>query len=814
MFVSLLIGSLFILMYLSVRVPFGVALDGSLIKRVSLTLQERVLFRRRNLYSLGVILLLSAIGQWFPTTIEIGLILLGLCISLLPTCYQLTTAGVACNNTTFRRWDEFSSVHINGAHLIFTPRAGLAPFKLIISPSRQQEILPTIERFLKVHERGSSSQSHPLLAWLRGFLNRRILHSMLISFALMLVALFLLSACGELGQDTSGSNTANQQNLTHVTVNGASPTIVSNDLNQAKTQEPFAYKLALYVDENRLGVNFVWTLVCGYLVMFMQLGFALVETGFCRAKNATHTMAMNFMVYGLAMLGYFAIGFAFQFGGVGVVGLPNLGGLKPLTSEVSIPIGNVNWGILGFKGFFFNDGTYDVATAVLFLFQMVFMDTAATIPTGAMAERWKWSAFCVYALFISTLVYPVYGNWAWGGGWLSQLSNVGLGAGYVDFAGSGVVHAVGGWCALAGAIVLGPRIGKYNPDGSSNTIPGHNIVMAVTGAMILAFGWFGFNPGSTLGASGNGDLRIGIIAVDTMLSGACGSAVAMCYTWMVGARKPDLAMMSNGMLAGLVAITAASGYVSPIASCIIGAVAGFNVVFFAGLIEKVWKIDDPVGAIAVHGVNGMWGQLAVGLFADGLANYGGLQVKGLFFGDMGQFVAQVIGAVTAFVYVFGISWLFFKAYDMLFGMRVSAQVELSGLDMPEMGALAYPPDAEPSPQPAAAGIANSIPAAAWQQAQLDSINQRPLPQSLRVAPPQQSQVGLNNPNYQQGGRVNPNYQERPNSPNYQERPPANPNYQERPPANPSQAGGNAQSDAWWQNQRNRPRRITLDSDKQ
>src|SRR5258708_777405 len=661
MFVSLLIGSLFILMYLSVRVPFGVALDGSPIKRVSLTLQERLIFRRRNLYSLGIILLLSAIGHWFPTTIELGLILLGLCINLLPTRYHLTTAGVACNNTTFRRWDEFTSVRIKGARLIFIPRAGFAPLKLVLFPSHQQELLPTLERFLKVHEQGSSSQNHPLLEWLRSFLTRRTLHSILLSFALMLVALVLLSGCGELGQDTSGSNTANQQNLTHVTVSGTSPTLSSNDLNQAKTQEPFAYRLALYVDENRLGVNFVWTLVTGYLVMFMQLGFALVETGFCRAKNATHTMAMNFMIYGIAMMGYFAVGFAFQFGGVGIVGLPNLGGITPLSKEVTIPIGNVNW------------------------------------------------------------------------------ANIGLGAGYVDFAGSGVVHAVGGWTALAGAVVLGPRIGKYNPDGSSNTIPGHNMVIAITGCLILAFGWFGFNPGSTLGASGNGDLRIGIIAVDTMLAGSCGPIIAMSYTWIAGPRKPDLAMMGNGMLAGLVAITAPSGYVSPIASCIIGAVAGFNVVFFAGLIEKVWKIDDPVGAIAVHGVNGMWGQLSVGLFADGLANYGGLQVRGLFFGDMGQFVAQVIGAVTCFVYVFGISWLFFKAYDILFGMRVSPQVELAGLDTPEMGALAYPPDAEPSLQPAAAGIANSIPTAAWQQPQLDGINQQSLPQSLRVTPPQQNQ---------------------------------------------------------------------------
>jgi len=795
MLVSLLIGSLFLLMYLSVRLPFGVVLDGSPIKLVSLTLRERLLLRRRNLYSLGVILLLSAIGHWFPTIAELGLILLGLCINILPTRYHFTTAGVACNNTTFRRWNEFASVEIKGAHLIFTPRTGFAPLRLILLPSRQREVLPVLERFLEVNEQASSAQSHPLLSWLRNHFNRHTLHAVLLSLVLMLLAALLLTGCGEAGQDPSGLNTANQQNLTHIAVNGTSPTITSGALNQAKTQEPFAYNLAALVDENRLGINFVWTLITGYMVMFMQLGFLLVEVGFCRAKNAVHTAAMNLMVYGISILGFFSIGFAFQFGGVGLIGIPNLGGLAGLNSELSIHIGNVNWGLLGFKGFFFNDGSYDVGIAVMFLFQLVFMDTSATISTGALAERWKWSAFCVYALFFSTLVYPVFGNWAWGGGWLSQLSNVGLGAGYVDFAGSGVVHAVGGWCALAGAIVLGPRIGKYNPDGSSNTIPGHNLVFAVVGTVILAFGWFGFNPGSTLGASGNGDLRIGIIAVNTMLSGAAGSVMAMVYTWLSGVRKPDLGMMCNGLLAGLVAITAPCGYVSPLGSVVIGAVAGFNVVFFMGLIEKVWKIDDPVGAIAVHGVNGMWGQLSVGLFADGLANYGGLQVKGLFFGDIGQLVAQVIGAVTCFVYVFGISWLFFKTYDGLFGIRVSPQTELAGLDVPELGGLAYPPDAEPSLQPAAAGIASSIPApASWQQPQLDNINQQPLPQSLRVRPPQQNQVGSVNPNYQEGGRPNPNYQ--------------------RGPVNPNQLGGNAQPEAWWQNQRNRPRRITLDSDKQ
>ena len=804
-------------MYMSVRLPFGVAQDGNSTKLVSITLQERLLLRHKNLYSLGVILLLSAMGHWFPTTVELGLLLLGLCINMLPTCYRFTTAGVACNNTTFRRWEEFTSVQIKGARLSFIPCSGLAPLKLVLLPSRQQEILPILEHFLKVQEQGPSSPNRLSLSWLRKHLTRRTLQGILLSFALMLVAVILLSACGQPGPDPSGLNIADQQNLTHIVANSTTPATSSNALNQAKTQEPFAYNLALLVDENRLGINFVWTLVTGYLVMFMQLGFLLVEVGFCRIKNAAHTAGMNFMIYGFGMIGYFIAGFAFQFGGVGVVGVPNLGGLSALNSEFAIRIGNVNWGLLGYKGFFLNDGSYDAGIAVMFLFQMVFMDTTAIIPTGALAERWKWSAFCVYGFFVSTLVYPVFGNWAWGGGWLSQLSNVGLGAGYVDFAGSGVVHAVGGWCALAGAIVIGPRIGKYNPDGSANTIPGHNMVLALTGCFILAFGWFGFNPGSTLGASGNGNLRIGIIAVDTMLAGSFGAMTSMIYTWLTGAaKKPDLGMMGNGLLAGLVAITAPSGYVSPVGASIIGAVAGFNVVFFAGLIEKVWKIDDPVGAIAVHGVNGMWGQLSVGLFADGLANYGGLQVRGLFFGDVGQLVAQIIGAVTCFVYVFGISFLFFKAYHRMFGLRVSPQVELVGLDVPELGGLAYPAESGPSLQAAAASIGlflKSIPPEVWSQVNsayqmsLDDVLPMPPPQLNQDRPilPQQDQGRPMSPPQQNQGRLIPPQQN-------QGRP--IPPQQDQWSNNPSYHRAGPQPEAWSQNQRNRLRRITFDSDSQ
>ena len=233
------------------------------------------------------------------------------------------------------------------------------------------------------------------------------------------------------------------------------------------------------------------------------------------------------------------------------------------------------------------------------------------------------------------------------------------------------------------------------------------MVLALLGCFILAFGWFGFNPGSTLGASMNGNLRIGLVAVDTMLAGAVGSVAAMLYTWLSGARKPDIGMMGNGLLAGLVAITAPSGYVSPVFACVIGGVAGIIVCVAAGVVERVLKVDDPVGAIAVHGFNGAWGQLSVGLFADGVANYGGLQVKGIFFGDPGQLVAQLIGMVVCFVYVFGISWVFFKLYHKLFGLRVSARTELAGLDIPEMGSLGYNPDWEPSDIPELTGVAGA-----------------------------------------------------------------------------------------------------------
>ena len=448
------------------------------------------------------------------------------------------------------------------------------------------------------------------------------------------------------------------------------------------------------VGQNRIAVNFVWTLVAGFLVMFMQAGFALVETGLCRAKNANHTMMMNFMVYGFGLFAYWVMGFAIQQGGS--AGISNLGGMNPLNNEFKLSLFGKDWGLFGTKGFFLSGDTYDVGVMVLFLFQMVFMDTATTIVTGAAAERWKFAAFAISTFFLGAITYPLFGNWAWGGGWLSQLgANFKLGHGYCDFAGSGVVHSVGGLTALAVAMIIGARIGKYNRDGSPNPIPGHDITMVLLGCFILAFGWFGFNPGSTLGASGNGSLRIGSIAVNTMLAGCTGSFGALLYMWMRFG-KPDASMSGNGLLAGLVAITAPSGFVNTVGAAIIGFSAGVLVCLSVEFLERIMKIDDPVGATSVHGTCGLWGVLCVGLFADGTSNYGGSwngvdgSVTGLFYGDAGQFVAQLIGVCTLVGVIFTLSYVFNAFIDFFVGQRVSVDVELEGLDLPEMGALGYP----------------------------------------------------------------------------------------------------------------------------
>jgi Amt family ammonium transporter len=452
--------------------------------------------------------------------------------------------------------------------------------------------------------------------------------------------------------------------------------------------------VANQVGQNKIGINFTWTLICGFLVMFMQAGFAMVEAGLCRVKNANHTYMMNFFVYGCGLFAYWILGFAIQMGGS--AGNGNLGGLQPLNGEHTPSLFGKTWGLFGTNGIFLTGHAYDVGVMVIFLFQMVFMDTALTIVTGACAERWKFLTFSVSSVLMGALTYPIFANWAWGGGWLSQLgSNLGLGKGYADFAGSGVVHSVGGLTALAVAMIIGPRIGKYNRDGSSNAIIGHDISAVLIGCFILAFGWFGFNPGSTLGASGAGCLRIGSVAVNTMLAGCTGTFGAILYMWSLRG-KPDASMSGNGLLAGLVAITAPSGFVNPTGSAIIGFIAGVLVCISVMFVENTLKVDDPVGAISVHGTCGLWGVISVGLFADGTSNYGGSwngvtgSVTGLFYGDASQLVAQLVGVATLVGFVFTFSFALNWVLDIFLGHRVSMETEVAGLDLPEMGQLGYP----------------------------------------------------------------------------------------------------------------------------
>jgi ammonium transporter, Amt family len=487
----------------------------------------------------------------------------------------------------------------------------------------------------------------------------------------LFVIVFVIVASPLLAQDPSGANTG-----------------TINDVSAAAAGKPTLEEVGTQAGHNKIAINIVWTLITGFLVMFMQAGFALVETGFTQKKNVAHTMTMNFLVYVIGLIGFWICGFAFMFGGVGAVGA--LGGTPGLTHEFTVTLFGHTFGLWGNAGYFLNSNVYDVGIFALFLFQMVFMDTTATIPTGAMAERWKFKSFIVFGFFISMFVYPIFGNWVWGGGWLSQLGvNFGLGHGHVDFAGSSVVHMVGGVAALAGAIVIGPRLGKYNKDGTVNTIPGHNIPMALLGCFILAFGWFGFNPGSTLAGT---DLRISVVAVNTMLASASGALAAVFYM-KAKTKKWDPGMSANGMLAGLVAITAPCAFVNATSAVIIGAISGILVVVAYFFIDEKLKIDDPVGAIAVHGVNGFWGVLSLGLFADGSYGDGwnGVPgtVKGLFYGDASQFFAELIGGVTCFVFVFVVMYVFFKICKKTIGLRSSAADEEAGLDIPEMGVHGY-----------------------------------------------------------------------------------------------------------------------------
>ncbi len=467
------------------------------------------------------------------------------------------------------------------------------------------------------------------------------------------------------------------------------------------------------VVHNLYSINYVWLLVTGFLVMFMQAGFMFVETGLIQAKHAAHTSAMNFMVYPLGCFAFWAYGFAIGWGNwwngpVPPVWYPSLGpGLSLLNDgwglgAVKDAAGNAtevfHYGLIGLKGFFLGSSVNDVGVMALFFFMMVFMDTTATIPTGAMAGRWAWKNFILFALWVA-LPYCLFANWVWGGGWLAQSGlNWGLGHGAVDFAGSGVVHAMGGFIGLAGAIIVGPRIGKFIK-GKPQAIPGHNIPMVVLGTFILAFGWFGFNPGSTLSGT---DLRISFVVVNTMLASITG-AIATMLTLSWKKLPHDPSMLCNVMLAGLVAITAPCAFVSPWAAGVIGAVAGVLVVYSVFFFENR-GLDDPVGAVSVHGMNGLWGLLAVGIFSNGeygagwngvvreemVKLYGADGVRGLLYGDFSQFLAQVLDCAVVAVFGFVAAYIWFKLSDKITPIRVSADVEREGLDIPEVGAPAYP----------------------------------------------------------------------------------------------------------------------------
>jgi len=397
-------------------------------------------------------------------------------------------------------------------------------------------------------------------------------------------------------------------------------------------------------------IDTMWVLIAAAFVFLMQAGFAMVETGFTRAKNAGNIIMKNIMDFSVGSLVYWFIGFSIMFG-------TDIGGL----------IGKVD---------IMSQGSYDflglnIPVSAFLIFQTVFCATAATIVSGAMAERTKFKSYLIYSFFISLIIYPIVGHWIWGGGWLA-------GMGFHDFAGSTVVHSLGGWAALVGAAVLGPRIGKYTKDGKSKAIPGHSLTLGALGVFILWFGWFGFNPGSTL--SGMASEDIGHIFITTNLSAAACAVSTMILTW-IKYGKPDVSMTLNGALGGLVAITAGTDVIGFGGAAVVGFITSFVMLFGIEFIDKVAKIDDPVGAVGVHGISGAFGTIAVGLFAvDG----------GLFFGGgTGLLTTQVIGVLAVAAWTISTSFILFKTIDITVGLRVTEEEESSGLDMHEHGIESY-----------------------------------------------------------------------------------------------------------------------------
>ena len=418
----------------------------------------------------------------------------------------------------------------------------------------------------------------------------------------------------------------------------------------------------------KVAADTVWVLITAFLVFFMNLGFAMVESGLCRSKNSVNILSKNVVVFCVTVIFFWLVGFGIMFGSgssyFGATGWMLSGAdNSPATGDA-------------YKGIFASLNWTGVPLYAKFIFQLVFAGTAATIVSGAVAERIKYFSFFVFSAVMAVIIYPIAGHWIWGGGWLATLKTP-----FLDFAGSTVVHSIGGWAALTGAILLGPRIGKYTADGKVNAIPGHNMGMATLGMFVLWFGWFGFNPGSTMAADPDAIARV---AINTCIAGAVGG-VAATFVAYISLGKPDLSMALNGILAGLVAITASCNWVTPGGSFIIGLVGGVLVVYAVLFFDKI-KVDDPVGALSVHLVNGVWGTLCVGLFA---ADIGG--IKGLFYGGgTAQLTSQIIGIVSVGVFVVVvslISWLVIKA---IMGLRVEKDEERQGLDIGEHGMEAYP----------------------------------------------------------------------------------------------------------------------------
>ncbi len=425
------------------------------------------------------------------------------------------------------------------------------------------------------------------------------------------------------------------------------------------------------VGDLKVALDTIWTIIAGFLVFWMNAGFAMVEAGLCRSKNSVNILAKNFVVFAIASLAFYFIGWGIMFGNgssfMGSEGLFALSGAdnSPATGDAYAgAYASINWtGIPLYAKFFF---------------QLVFAGTAATIVSGAVAERIKFSSFIIFSFVLVAIMYPITGHWIWGGGFLAA-------GGFWDFAGSTVVHSVGGWAALAGIMLLGPRKGKFGKDGKVHPIPGHNMGMATLGALILWLGWFGFNPGSTMGAAA---LDIAHIALTTNMACVAAILTATLTSWFV-LKKPDLSMIINGALAGLVAITAPCAFVSVSSSIIIGAIAGVIVVFSVLFFDKI-KIDDPVGALSVHLVNGIWGTLAVGLFAQDsiVATATG---NGLFFGGgLTLFLVQLKGVVLVGLFTMTISLIVWGILKATLKIRVTEEEEIEGLDLCEHGNIAYP----------------------------------------------------------------------------------------------------------------------------